>query len=120
MALKPDVVRWPQIDSLPDAMNTQGMALRRKVGVRATGDTRLYVRVQQEDGHRMWSSPLEPNVSLAHFPQRERHQSRLRIVTRPLSGSTRSSSPVRISVVGQPTSKRSTSARSAKAAPCAR
>ena len=22
------------------------------------GDTRLYVRVQQEDGHRMWSSPI--------------------------------------------------------------
>jgi hypothetical protein len=26
--------------------------------VRAKGDTRLYVRVQQEDGHRMWSSPV--------------------------------------------------------------
>ena len=23
-----------------------------------TGDTRLYVRVQQEDGHRLWSSPI--------------------------------------------------------------
>ena len=26
--------------------------------VRAKGDTRLYVRVQQEDGHRLWSSPI--------------------------------------------------------------
>ena len=25
---------------------------------RKDGDTRLYVRVQQEDGHRMWSSPI--------------------------------------------------------------
>ena len=34
------------------------MALKRKIKVRAKGDTRLYVRVQQEDGHRMWSSPV--------------------------------------------------------------
>jgi hypothetical protein len=34
------------------------MELRRKVGLRAIGDTRLYVRVQQEDGHRMWSNPI--------------------------------------------------------------
>ena len=34
------------------------MTLRRKIKVRAKGDTRLYVRVQQEDGHRMWSSPI--------------------------------------------------------------
>jgi hypothetical protein len=26
--------------------------------MRPTGDTRIYVRVQQEDGHRMWSSPI--------------------------------------------------------------
>ena len=34
------------------------MVLKRKIKVRAKGDTRLYVRVQQEDGHRMWSSPI--------------------------------------------------------------
>ena len=28
------------------------------IKLRATGDTRLYIRVQQEDGHRMWSSPI--------------------------------------------------------------
>jgi hypothetical protein len=46
------------LQRLPDAMSARRMALRRKVAVRATGDTRLYVRVQQEDGHRMWSSPI--------------------------------------------------------------
>jgi hypothetical protein len=34
------------------------MKLTRKVKMRANGDTRLYVRVQQEDGQRMWSSPV--------------------------------------------------------------
>jgi len=34
------------------------MMLRRRVKVRAQGDTRLYVRVQQEDGHRLWTSPI--------------------------------------------------------------
>ena len=29
-----------------------------QIKLRAEGDTRLYVRVQQEDGHRMWSSPI--------------------------------------------------------------
>ena len=46
------------LQRLPDAMSDRRMELRRKVGLRATGDTRLYVRVQQEDGHRMWSSPI--------------------------------------------------------------
>jgi hypothetical protein len=26
--------------------------------VRRTGDTRLYLRMQQEDGHRQWTSPV--------------------------------------------------------------
>jgi hypothetical protein len=46
------------LQRLPDAMSDRRIELRRKVGLRATGDTRLYVRVQQEDGHRMWSSPI--------------------------------------------------------------
>lgn len=39
-------------------MDERHMTLKRKVKVRPEGDTRLYVRVQQEDGHRMWSSPI--------------------------------------------------------------
>ncbi len=34
------------------------MTLRRKIKVRPDGDTRLYIRVQQEDGHRIWTSPI--------------------------------------------------------------
>ena len=43
---------------LPETMVERHMTLKRKVKVRPKGDTRLYVRVQQEDGHRMWSSPI--------------------------------------------------------------
>jgi hypothetical protein len=39
-------------------MTQSRMVLRRRIKVRPTGDTRLYIRVQQEDGHRMWSSPI--------------------------------------------------------------
>ena len=46
------------LQRLPDEMSDRRMALRRKIWLRVTGDTRLYVRVQQEDGHRMWSSPI--------------------------------------------------------------
>ncbi len=28
------------------------------MAIRPAGDTRLWVRVQQEDGHRIWSSPI--------------------------------------------------------------
>ena len=50
--------RVVSLQRLPDVMSARRMAVRRKVGVRDSGDTRLYVRVQQEDGHRMWSSPI--------------------------------------------------------------
>jgi hypothetical protein len=46
------------LQRLPETMKERRMVLRRKVRVRSKGDTRLYVRVQQEDGHRMWSSPI--------------------------------------------------------------
>jgi hypothetical protein len=46
------------LQRLPETMLETRMRLTRKVKVRAKGDTRLYVRVQQEDGHRMWSSPV--------------------------------------------------------------
>jgi hypothetical protein len=36
----------------------QGSRKKRRIKVRPNGDTRLYVRAQQEDGHRMWSSPI--------------------------------------------------------------
>jgi hypothetical protein len=47
-----------KLQRLPETMSERRMTLRRKIKVRANGDTRLYVRVQQEDGHRMWSSPI--------------------------------------------------------------
>jgi hypothetical protein len=39
-------------------MHQSRMTLRRRIKVRPRGDTRLYVRVQQEDGHRIWTSPV--------------------------------------------------------------
>jgi hypothetical protein len=50
--------RAVKVQRLPETMTQSRMALRRRIKVRATGDTRLYIRVQQEDGHRMWSSPI--------------------------------------------------------------
>ena len=47
-----------KLQRLPETMRETRMVLKRKIKVRAKGDTRLYVRVQQEDGHRMWSSPI--------------------------------------------------------------
>ena len=39
-------------------MTERHLLLERKLRLRPQGDTRLFVRVQQEDGHRMWSSPI--------------------------------------------------------------
>ena len=50
--------RAVKLQRLPEVMTEPRMALRRRIKLRPTGDTRLYVRVQQEDGHRMWSSPI--------------------------------------------------------------
>jgi hypothetical protein len=50
--------RAVMLQRLPEAMSERRVSLRRKVKVRPAGDTRVYVRVQQEDGHRMWSSPI--------------------------------------------------------------
>jgi hypothetical protein len=47
-----------RLQRLPEAMRETRLGLRRRVPVRAAGDTRLWVRVQQEDGHRLWSSPI--------------------------------------------------------------
>ncbi len=50
--------RAVKLQRLPEAMHEHRLALRRRIQVRPKGDTRLYVRVQQEDGHRAWSSPI--------------------------------------------------------------
>jgi hypothetical protein len=50
--------RAVRLQRLPDIMTERRMAVRRRLELRPRGDTRLYVRVQQEDGHRMWSSPI--------------------------------------------------------------
>jgi hypothetical protein len=39
-------------------MRERHLSVKRRIALRANGDTRLWVRVQQADGHRMWSSPI--------------------------------------------------------------
>jgi hypothetical protein len=46
------------LQRLPDMMTVRHMGHALPVKIRRKGDTRLYVRVQQEDGHRAWSSPI--------------------------------------------------------------
>jgi hypothetical protein len=46
------------LQRLPEQMNQSHLSLRRRVKVRPHGDTRLYIRAQQEDGHRIWTSPI--------------------------------------------------------------
>ena len=43
---------------LPEAICENRIALRRVILVNPNADTRLFVRVTQEDGHRAWSSPI--------------------------------------------------------------
>ena len=43
---------------LPARMVETRVEFRRRIPLREAGDTRLYVRVTQEDGHRAWSSPI--------------------------------------------------------------
>ena len=50
--------RVVRLQRLPDTMKERRVTLKRRIKVRPRGDTRLYVRAQQEDGHRMWSSPI--------------------------------------------------------------
>jgi len=46
------------LQRLPGVMTETRILHRRSVKVSGKADTRLYVRVQQEDGHRAWSSPI--------------------------------------------------------------
>jgi hypothetical protein len=50
--------RRVEIQRLPDAPAVLAQTFVVRVPIRATGDTRPYIRVQQIDGHRMWSSPI--------------------------------------------------------------
>ncbi|MGC1779618.1 MAG: DUF3604 domain-containing protein [Xanthobacteraceae bacterium] len=46
------------LQRLPDAMTERRVAHSVEATIRSEGDTRLYVRVRQEDGHLAWSSPI--------------------------------------------------------------
>jgi hypothetical protein len=50
--------RAVKLQRLPDVMTERHLRLQRTIKIRQRGDTRLFVRVQQEDGHRLWSSPI--------------------------------------------------------------
>ncbi|MGI9383463.1 MAG: DUF3604 domain-containing protein, partial [Methyloligellaceae bacterium] len=47
-----------RLSRLPETMTACHMTHRLTAKIRPQGDTRLFVRVTQEDGHRAWSSPL--------------------------------------------------------------
>lgn len=47
-----------EVQRLPATPPPARLSLERRVRVRPAGDTRLYVRIQQMDGHRIWSSPV--------------------------------------------------------------
>jgi hypothetical protein len=43
---------------LPDDNPHRHLKLSRRIGLKTTGDNALYVRLTQEDGHLIWSSPI--------------------------------------------------------------
>ncbi|NNE21341.1 MAG: DUF3604 domain-containing protein, partial [Rhizobiales bacterium] len=46
------------LQRLPAEFETRHVSQSVRCPVKAGGDTRLYVRMQQIDGHRAWSSPI--------------------------------------------------------------
>lgn len=50
--------RAVSVQRLPETMTTSRLTLKRTIKLRGEGDTRLYIRMQQEDGHRLWTSPV--------------------------------------------------------------
>ena len=50
--------RLVKLYRLPVRLSQRRLVVRRRLPLRQGGDTRLFVRVQQEDGHRIWSSPI--------------------------------------------------------------
>jgi hypothetical protein len=47
-----------RLQKLPESMTERRIHLQRRVPIRRKGDTRIYIHAQQEDGHRIWSSPI--------------------------------------------------------------
>lgn len=43
---------------LPEVCAIRDVSIERTIPVRSQGDTRLYVRITQVDGHQAWSSPI--------------------------------------------------------------
>jgi hypothetical protein len=43
---------------LPDTLEKPNLALTRRIALRERGDTRLFVKLTQIDGHQAWSSPI--------------------------------------------------------------
>ncbi|MEM9029583.1 MAG: DUF3604 domain-containing protein [Pseudomonadota bacterium] len=50
--------RAVSLQRLPEVPHVKSLRVHRSVRRRAQGDTRLYIRVQQVDGHRAWTSPI--------------------------------------------------------------
>ena len=50
--------RAVELYRLPERLTETHMSIVRRIPLRGVGDTRLLVRVTQEDGHRAWSSPI--------------------------------------------------------------
>ncbi|MFV0298499.1 MAG: DUF3604 domain-containing protein, partial [Hyphomicrobiaceae bacterium] len=50
--------RAVQLYRLPETMTATDVTLRKRAAVALRGDTRLFVRVTQEDGNQAWSSPI--------------------------------------------------------------
>ena len=50
--------RRARLYRLPDMMEKCALGHSAKIPINPTGDTPLFVRVTQEDGHRAWSSPI--------------------------------------------------------------
>jgi Protein of unknown function (DUF3604) len=50
--------RGIKLQRLPPRLSARHLSLKRRLPIRRDGDTRVFVRVQQEDGHRIWSSPI--------------------------------------------------------------
>jgi hypothetical protein len=43
---------------MPETLCENRITLQRMVSIKQNGDSRLFVRVTQADGHRAWSSPI--------------------------------------------------------------
>ena len=46
------------IKCLPDKLNNSNLCIKKKIILRKEQESRIYVKVTQEDGHQAWSSPL--------------------------------------------------------------